>query len=163
MPTPTRTAGLPSKDQAKRLGAALRAERKALGISATAAAEAAGISRITWYRLEKGEPGVSWGALLAAAQATGTQLSLSGAGNPAHASDAPVPDALPLVITLSDFPQLRRLAWQVGPRVPTLTPREAAGTYARNLRHLDLAALTEREKALMRALRQVLGGDMPDV
>lgn len=149
--------------QARQLGAALRAQRKALGISMTSAAEAAGMSRVTWYRLEKGEPTVSLGALLAAAQVIGKELRLSDAGGSAEMPDVLALGALPLTIALSGFPELRRLAWQVGERMETLTPQEAAGLYARNARHLDRLALGEREKVLMRALRQVFGMDVPDV
>jgi transcriptional regulator with XRE-family HTH domain len=153
----------PQRDRARQLGAALRAYRKAQRINMTAAAEAAGISRVTWYRLEKGEPGVSFGALLAAAHAIGKELRLSDAGKTVPASDALALGALPLEIALSEFPALRRLAWQVGGQVETLTPGEAAGIYARNARHLDKVSLDEREMTLMRALRQVFGADVPDV
>ena len=44
------------------LGAAVRAQRKGLRVSATALAEAAGVSRVTVYRIEKGEPSVTLGA-----------------------------------------------------------------------------------------------------
>lgn len=157
------TDALSSVDEALQLGATLRAQRKAQGITMTAAAEAAGISRITWYRLEKGEPGVSWGALLAAARAIGKQLRLSDPADAIQRADALASGALPLSIELSEFPELRRLAWQVGKRVETLTPREAAGMYARNARHLEVSALSERETNLMRALRQVVGDEVPDV
>ena len=63
-------------DQAKQLGAALRAHRKGLGISMTVAAETAGMSRVTWYRLEKGESSVAWGSLLAAAGVLGMEIHL---------------------------------------------------------------------------------------
>jgi hypothetical protein len=64
---------------------------------------------------------------------------------------------------MNEFPELRRLAWQLGKRVEVLTPQEAAGLYARNARHLNRSALTERESRLMRALRQVVSADVPDV
>ncbi len=41
------------------LGARIRAQRKKLELNATVAAEAAAMSRITWYRIEKGEPAVT--------------------------------------------------------------------------------------------------------
>lgn len=137
------------------LGDALRKRRKALGINATAAAEAAGMSRATWHRLEHGETGVAWGLLLAAATALGMDLRLLVPGD--HDADhaAPTPDTLPLSIRLADFPALRTLAWQVGEGVDTLTPREAFGLYERNARHLDEPSLVPREKALLRALRAI--------
>ena len=150
-------------DTARRLGAMLRAHLKAMGISMAAAAEAAGISRITLYRLEKGEPGVSWGAMLAAAQAIGKEVQLSDAMEDSQAADALTLAALPLSIRLDQFPELRRLAWQVGQRIESLTPKEAAGLYARNARHLVGSDLSERERSLMRALRQVVSVEVPDV
>ena len=150
-------------DKARQLGEMLRAKRKARGISMASAAEAAGISRITLYRLEKGEPGVSWGALLAAVDAIGVEVQLTDTREELRATDSLAAGSLPLSIRLSEFPELRRLAWQVGERVECLTPQEAAGLYVRNARHLDSSALTERESSLMRALRQVISADVPDV
>jgi transcriptional regulator with XRE-family HTH domain len=137
------------------LGATLRKRRKALGINATAAAEAAGMSRVTWHRLERGETGVAWGLLLAAATALGMDLRLlvPGDHDVDHAGHAE--QGLPLNIRLADFPALRGLAWQVGEGMDTLTPREALGLYERNARHFDEASLVPHEKALLRALRAV--------
>lgn len=44
------------------LGQQMRAHRKSMRISATTAAEAAGMSRVTLHRIEKGEPAVTMGA-----------------------------------------------------------------------------------------------------
>jgi len=41
----------------------LAEKRKALRVSATVAAEAAGMSRVTLHRIEKGEPSVTMGGL----------------------------------------------------------------------------------------------------
>ena len=62
--------------QALRLGLALRAARQGLGITVTAAAQAAQVSRVTWHRLEKGEPTVALGALVAAARVLDMALAL---------------------------------------------------------------------------------------
>lgn len=149
--------------RARMLGRALRARRKALGINMTTAAEAAGISRVTWHRLEKGELGVSWGGLLAAAAVIGMDLHLFATSQMPVQTVAPADNALPLQIVLSEFPELRRLAWQVGGQVDTVTPREAVGLYVRNARHLDVGALSENEKKLLRALRDVFGEELPGV
>jgi transcriptional regulator with XRE-family HTH domain len=148
-------------DRAIQLGAALRKRRKALGINMTAAAEAAGMSRATWHRLEQGETGVAWGLLLAAATAIGLDLHLLAPGDETTSRAAPAVDALPLEIRLEDFPALRRLAWQIGEGIDTLTPREAFGLYERNARHLDEPALMPHEKALLRNLRAVFDGTRP--
>ena len=159
MPADTETAEQAPALHARRLGADLRARRKDLGINMTAAAEAAGVSRVTWHRLEKGELRVAWGSLLAAAAVLGMELRL---GEKADAGEDEAPrllpdEALPLRIRLVDFPGLRRLAWQVGEGVETLTVREAFGLYMRNGRHLDMAALPASEVELLRKLREVFG------
>ena len=145
--------------EALRLGQALRAARKALGITVTAAAQAAQISRVTWHRLEKGERTVALGALVAAAQVLDVALVLV----PKGAAGKPTPpagdDYLPLQILLADYPQLRQLAWQVGDDRHVLTPREALGLYERNWRHVQHAALDPRERALLDALRRVFGAE----
>lgn len=152
-----------AKVEVLRLGHALRTARQALGITVTAAAQAARISRVTWHRLEKGEQTVALGALSAAAGVLDLALVLV----PLDAAGTPTPpspeDHLPLQIRLADYPQLRRLAWQVGDRQQVLTPREALGLYERNWRHVQQAALEPREQALLDALRQVFGAEFLDV
>lgn len=154
----------PATDEmALKLGHALRARRKAQRISMTAAAEAAGMSRVTWHRLEKGETGVAWGFALAAASALGLGMDwvVDDDGSPSTRVCAPTPsldDWMPLTIRLDDFPGLRRLAWQVRDGLDTLTPREAWELYERNGRHLDMENLSVDEEALMRTLRKVYGG-----
>jgi transcriptional regulator with XRE-family HTH domain len=147
------------REAAARLGQALRARRKALGINTTAAAEAAGMSRVTWHRLEKGEPTVTLGSWLAAARVLDMDLPLLGDAESA-ASPVPSPDDwLPLRIRLADYPQLRRLAWQVGDATETLSPREAVGLYGRNWRHVQPELLEAKERALIDALREAFGDD----
>ena len=63
---------------------------------------------------------------------------------------------LPLRIRLSDYPQLRRLAWQLDAG-QALSPREALGIYERNLRHLQPELIEPHERALIDALGQVFG------
>ena len=141
---------------AVRLGDSLRARRKQLGINMIAAAEAAGISRVTWHRLEKGEPSVAWGSLLAAAAVLGLELCLARTDDDARSVSEEV-EVVPRRIRLADHPGLRRLAWQVSEDLETLTPREAYGLYARNARHLVLDRLPERERRLLRTLQDLFG------
>ncbi len=144
------------------VGRSLRAQRKALGISMSAAAEAAGMSRVTWYRLEKGEASVAWGFLVAAARALDLQVKLgpkpavlerAGALDPTP----PLDKWLPLEIALADFPGLRRLAWQLQEGLESVTPREAWGLYERNWRHLHVDDLPENERALIAGLTKAFG------
>lgn len=130
-------------------GEQLRLRRKALKVSATAAAEAAGMSRVTWHRIEQGEPSVTVGAYVGAAAVLGLRFELVG---PLAASRAPAIEKL----RVGDYPQLARLAWQLDPATE-ITAREAFGLYERNWRHADVPALDARERDLVRELAQRFG------
>jgi len=133
------------------IGERLRAKRKALKVSATVAAEAAGMSRVTWHRIEHGEPSVTMGAYLGAAAALGLRFELI---DPAVATSAE--PALPEHLRVDDYPQLARLAWQLEAGTE-LAPREAFDLYERNWRHVDVPALDAHERELVRALAQRFG------
>jgi transcriptional regulator with XRE-family HTH domain len=137
------------------LGACLAEKRKALRVSATVAAEAAGMSRVTLHRIEKGEPSVTMGAWSNAIAALGLQLQLQD-----HAAAQPAPTDRtgwwPVRIALADYPQLKSLAWQVH-GTDHLTPVEAFDIFERNARHLDTTSLTEQEQTLWQDLQQAFG------
>jgi transcriptional regulator with XRE-family HTH domain len=143
--------------QLSALGEQIRARRKALRISATVAAEAAGLSRVTLHRIEKGAPSVTMGAW-------GNVLAALGMVLAARPKDAPQDKAaamdlsqwIPVRVHLADYPQLKSLAWQVH-GAGSLMPAEAHDIYERNARHLDENALSLPEQALMRALRMAFG------
>ena len=141
------------------LGERIRERRKALKVSAVDAAEAAGMSRVTLHRVEAGEPSVAMAAYIGAATAVGLELDLvdpreRSRGKRGKArSERPFPAR----IRLADYPQLKRLAWQLH-GVTTLSPEEVLGLYERNWRHVDTGALEPAEQALVNALVQHLGG-----
>ena len=140
------------------LGERLRARRKALKVSAVDAAEAAGMSRVTLARIERGEPSVTMGAYSGAATAVGLELELvDPRERQRSAGGARGKPAFPARIRLADYPQLKKLAWQLH-GVATLTPEDALGLYERNWRHVDTAALDPAERTLVTALAQHLGG-----
>ena len=140
--------------QLQALGEQIRARRKALRLSATVTAEAAGLSRVTLHRIEKGEPSVTMGAWCNAMAALGMDLQAhTGTQEPAATPDRA--GWIPARVALADYPQLRALAWQVH-GTDTLTPAEALGIYERNARHLDMEAMPPHEKALLDALRLAL-------
>lgn len=139
------------------LGRQLRARRKALKVSAVAAAEAAGMSRVTLHRIERGEPSVAMGAYLQAAAVLDLQIGILPAATAEVSPASPRGEGwIPLHIPLAEYPQLQRLAWQIDAR-ETLTPREALDIYERNGRHLDEAALVPQERQLIASLRTALG------
>ena len=132
------------------LGSRIHAHRKALKVSATTAAEAAGVSRMTLHRIERGEPSVTMGAYMNALGALGLDVDV------VVSTEPPALAPLPGGIRIADYPQLRRLAWQLAPTTE-LTPEEAWGTYERNWRHVDTSALDAKERDLLEDLARTLG------
>ena len=138
------------------IGLQIRAQRKALKINATVAAEASGISRVTLYRIEHGEPSVTIGAYLNALAALGLDLRVIVPKDVAAKSTEHPPLWIPARVRLADYPQLKQLAWQVH-GTEELTPAEALSMYERNARHMDMQALEPAERTLIDALRVALG------
>ena len=134
------------------IGKQIRERRRALRTNLATVAEAAGMSRVTLHRIEKGEPSVTMGAYLNVMDALKMDFGIV----------KPVEEAshegwIPARIHLSEYPQLRQLAWQVH-GTEELTPSEALGIYERNWRHIDIQSLEKNERDLMEALRTGLGG-----
>jgi transcriptional regulator with XRE-family HTH domain len=135
------------------LGAGIRQRRKQLRVSATAAAEAAGLSRVTLHRIERGEASVAVGLVQRAAAALGLQLQLAGTHPPPELRSQATPERL----RLADLPELRRLAWQLD-SATELTPRQALDLYERNWRHVDAGAMTPAERTVLDRLVHSVGG-----
>ena len=145
------------------MGKQIRAHRKALRISSTAAAEAAGMSRVTLHRIEKGEPAVTMGAYVSAMAALGLNFGLVTPAEPiAPHHEVNRGGWIPARVCLKDYPQLKQLAWQ-SHGVETLSPAEAWDIYVRNWRHMDEQALTEHEHQLIDALRMAFAGGVSHV
>lgn len=145
----------------RELGRQIRQRRRALGVTATGAAEAAGMSRVTWHRIEKGEITVTIGAWFNALAVLGMEFGVGPtpmheAQEPVPGADAEQPPAVPVEIPLRDYPQLRALAWQVT-NTAVLTPKEALDIYQRNRRFLDWDAMGPAERRLIHALTRVFG------
>jgi transcriptional regulator with XRE-family HTH domain len=138
------------------MGKQIRAHRKALRISATSAAEAAGMSRVTLHRIENGEPSVTMGAYLNAMEALKIDFGILQPTVPADQAPGDREGWIPARIHLADYPQLKQLAWQVH-GTDELTPAEALSIYERNWRHVDVQALEPHERQLVDALRIGLG------
>lgn len=65
-------------------------------------------------------------------------------------------DWIPVRIRLANNPQRKALVWQVH-GTDTRPPSRPLGIYEHNARHLDTAAMTSAEQALLQALRAGLG------
>jgi transcriptional regulator with XRE-family HTH domain len=148
MPSAISSIGPTAQRQLDALGQRIRARRKSLRVSATTAAEAAGMSRVTLHRIESGAASVTMGAYANAMAALGLTLDVA-----LPAEHKPDVRATPGRIRLADHPQLRRLGWHL-PDSAELTPEEALNLYERNWRHVDRAGMDERESQLLEALIQ---------
>ncbi len=151
MPAKAPKISAAAQEQLRLLGEAVRRARKQQKVSAISTGEAAGISRITLYRIERGEPGVAIGAWVAVADALALRLDFAGAGT------ARKPTDLPERISLNQYPQLKKLAWQLA-GVEDVSAREAFNLYERNWRHVDTAKLSAKEAGLIEALSISRGG-----
>ncbi len=110
------------------------------------------MSRITWYRIEKGEPAVTMGAWINAVTVVGLTLLIP----EAETTNTDRSGWIPARIRLADYPELEKLAWHVRD-AQVLSAREALDIYERNLRHLDADALSTEEAQLFEALREAFG------
>jgi transcriptional regulator with XRE-family HTH domain len=139
------------------VGGQIRLHRKELKVSATATAEAAGLSRVTLHRIEKGEPSVSMAAYLSVIYALGLEFTI-------FPLDELIPKEedvsrkgwIPAQVLISDYPQLKQLAWQIH-AATKLTPIEALSLYERNWRHIDLQNMDPLERDLVDALQTAFG------
>lgn len=160
MPAKTPKISGKAADTLAALGNRIRAQRKAMRINATTLAEAASMSRVTLHRIEKGEASVTMGAYLNAATALGLDLGIVedvDSGLPRDDREG----LIPARIQLAEYPQLKKLAWQVQ-GVDALTPSEALSIYTRNWRHLDVNKLEPHEQQLIDALQLGLGEKIDD-
>lgn len=147
---------------AVQLGHRIAETRHKLGLTVVAAADAAGMSRVTWHRLERGHSASSLANFAAALTVLGLPLA-DPTGQPSEvASQGGHAGWIPSRINPSDYPQLQALAWHVA-KGATLTPVEALSIYERNERHLDTSALNPEEQQLIADLRLALEGVHPDV
>ncbi|MBI2606098.1 MAG: helix-turn-helix domain-containing protein [Deltaproteobacteria bacterium] len=155
MPSASPKIGSVLKKTLRDLGQRLRDRRKRLGVSATATAEAAGMSRVTLYRIERGEASVAMGAYLSVISALGLKLELGDAGLRHRPSGRSSPKP-PQKIRLVDYPQLKRLAWQLKD-TKEISPEEALDLYERNWRHVDHTAMDSHEHELVETLLAAFG------
>ena len=137
------------------LGQQIRGRRKGIKVSATATAEAAGVSRMTLNRIEHGEASVTMGAYINVMSVLGLTLKPVDANLSKKIetftglkSDAKIP--------LADYPQLKKLAWQLK-KTKVLNPKEALSLYERNWRHINLSEITTKERELIQNLMTLMG------
>lgn len=131
------------------IGQKLHLRRKSLKVSAESVAIAAGISRITLHRIEKGEPGVSMGAFVSVIEALGLQFIVSSKDLEKPALNISEIDLSK--ISIKEYPQLKQLAWQLHDDA-VLTAVEAKNMYERNEKHIYFDLISEKERELIKLL-----------
>lgn len=141
------------------IGQLIMQHRKSFKITANAAAKTAGISRVTLGRIEKGEPTVSMGAYLNVISALDLNLHLSANNDEENTANTGSVGKLPVRLSLSDYPQLKELAWHVQ-GVDELSLVEAHSIYERNKRFLDSESLSDSERALIELLAIAFEGTL---
>lgn len=153
MPSKNPSISEPSQELLIAIGASLKDRRRQLGVSAAVAAESAGMSRVTLHRVESGAASVTVGTLVNAVEAMGLHLQLTDARPQQKESGAEeaVNTETPENVRVGDYPLLSAAAWQLDAD-SRLGGFEALRTYERNWRHLDHAAMGDKEKALIQAL-----------
>ena len=147
------------------IGCRIKERRRELGLTAVATAGAAGISRVTLHRIEKGTASVTVGALMNVLNALDlplTELQEKGRSEakekPLGSSEASITASLlPAFVELAAYPALRQLAWHIHSNT-VLTPEEAAGIYERHHRHLNQDLIGPHEQQLIKDLRQAIMG-----
>jgi transcriptional regulator with XRE-family HTH domain len=142
------------------IGLQIRQRRKSFKITANAAAEAAGISRVTLHRIEKGEPSVSMGAYLSVLSVLDLSLSVAVKEHADIETGIDRVGWLPARIPLADYPQLKELGWHIQ-GVDELSPLEAHSIYERNKRFLEEDKFSDSERALIESLRVAFEGVVP--
>lgn len=138
-----------------RIGAAIKAARKALRVSATTAAEAADISRVTLHRIERGDVSVNIGAYLRAADALGINIGAVAQQAQDRVTE-PIATHLLDSIAIDQYPQLKMIAWSI-PHAKEIKPQIALALYERNWRYIDQAAMQPHERALLNQLVKEYG------
>ncbi len=144
------------KNTLQELGQQLRDRRKELGVSSIAASEAAGLSRVTLYRIEQGEPSVAMSAYLSVIVVLGLSFNLVDVQTQAHQSNSHNRKKIPKKIQVAQYPQLKKISWQLK-KTATLSPEDALNLYERNWRHVDLKSLNTKERSLIKSLLELFG------
>ncbi|GAA0259851.1 hypothetical protein GCM10009126_26550 [Rhodanobacter caeni] len=129
----------PLAQRIRQLGEALRAERRAQGLTQAEAARRAGIGRQKLIQVEQGKPGVALAAYAAAMDALGL-----------------APTVEPAEIRVAEYPQLKRLTWN-RPGAASLAERDAFSLYERYWDLLDSDEMLPRERALLQRLVEKYG------
>lgn len=153
MPAKSPQITTPQQKALRELGQKLRDYRKMMGISSIATAEAAGLSRVTLYRIEQGEASVAMGAYLSVIFALGLTLELTRQDKNIKKDPE---KKLPKAVRIANYPQLKKLSWQIK-KTKELSPKDALDLYERNWKYIDVKSMSEKERQLLKILLTAFG------
>ena len=142
-----------TQDPLVAIGNHIRAKRKQLKVTAITVAQTAGISRVTLYRIERGEATVSVGSYIEVLWALGLRATIENAFISPAERDAASALSLPARVVLAQYPQLKALAWHI-PNAKEVSLLEAHSLYTRNKRFIDQKQLQTYERQLIENLRK---------
>lgn len=138
------------------LGEKIRDERKMLGITSYNLAEIAGISRMTLYRIEKGESTVKIGAYVDVLDALNLELIATNYNVSADSS------TVPTMIKLIDYPELKSICWHI-PNAVEISPVQAHNLYERNQRHIESESSRQKSEILFHLYKVPLMSQLYDI
>lgn len=152
-------------------GARLRLARQRRRLSAQQVADAAGITRVTLQRCERGDAAATMGTCIKVLAAMGLAADVAllarddKAGHllqDARLAPRRAGTSFPRRIRLAKYPQLKSLAWGLADDAE-VGPTEAFQLYERNWRHVDTAAMEPAEQALLAQLTATIGKGVMNV
>jgi len=146
MPARVRSVSQPAAARVIGIGASIRDQRLASKRSLTSVASAAGISRVTLYRIEKGVGSVTMGAIAAVLEVLELGLSIG---------VLPTSERVWIkTVRVANFPMLNVLAGkQPGDDSSNeLTAKEALALYRSHWHELELSKMIGRERELVEGL-----------
>ena len=148
------------------LGERLRMARLRRKLTAEEVAGEAGITRVTLHRAERGEPAITTGTLIKVMGVLGLSGDFALLARDDKLGRLMQDDRLRTRrrtttstrlpphrlgrIRIDDYPQLKQIAWHLGPNTAELAPEEAFALYERNWRHVDPQAMDAGERALLK-------------
>ena len=104
---------------------------------------------MTLYRIEQGEASVTIGAYLSVISVLGLKPKLVDVNQRSlNSKRFKLNDDT--LIPLSEYPQLKKLAWQLNKS--ELTPQEALNLYERNWRYVNVNEMSPKERELIQSL-----------
>ncbi|WP_395339532.1 helix-turn-helix domain-containing protein [Ningiella sp. W23] len=156
MPKPTQKIHQDSIEALKDIGAEVKQFRKSHSLTQIILAETLEIDRRTLAKLERGDASITIGTAFHILKCLGFSVSVQSPTQCEALSEALDKEYLPMQIKLSDYPVLRRCAWQLKAD-DTVTPPVAFTLYQNKKSDFETRNMSRKEQSLVACLEQVYG------